>query len=216
MGSALRIRSQSSLKRLSPLYFMSVGALSLFYIHIQTVPSNGLACGKGGFAMDYEFFMEKALEGARQALTEGEFPVGCVMACEGRVLVTGRRRRSTTEQRNELDHAEMLALERLVNVGGNIQRDKVIVFSTLEPCLMCYGALIVNGIRHIVYAYEDVLGGGTGLQLKSLAPFYQEMEIEIVPGILRQRSLDLFKKFFSDPHNDYLRGSILAQHALDE
>ncbi len=108
----------------------------------------------------------------------------------------------------------MLALRRLVELGGKIDRSKVVVFSTLEPCLMCYAALIVNGIRHIVYAYEDVLGGGTGLELTNLNPFYKEMKVVIVPGILRHESLGLFKKFFSDPRNDYLRGTLLAEHAL--
>jgi len=166
--------------------------------------------------MDDTFFMGKALEQAHQALDTGEFPVGCVMAYEDRVLVTGSRRHSTTEQRNELDHAEILALRRLVDMGGSIQREKVAVFSTLEPCLMCYSALIVNGIRRIVYAYEDVLGGGTKLDLKGLTPFYQDMEIEVVRGIGRQQSLGLFRKFFSNPQNDYLRGSVLAKHTLGE
>lgn len=166
--------------------------------------------------MDDRFFMGKALEQAHRALDTGEFPVGCVMAYEDRVLVTGSRRRSTTEQRNELDHAEILALRKLVDMGGSVQRERVAVFSTLEPCLMCYSALIVNGIRRIVYAYEDVLGGGTKLDLKGLTPFYQDMEIEVVRGVRRQQSLDLFKKFFSHPQNDYLRGSVLAKHALGE
>ena len=166
--------------------------------------------------MNDTFFMGKALEQAHQALDAGEFPVGCVMAYEDRALVTGSRSHSTSEQRNELDHAELLALRRLVDLGGRIPREKVAVFSTLEPCLMCYSALIVNGIRRIVYAYEDVLGGGTRLDLKGLTPFYQDMDIEVVGGIRRQQSLDLLKRFFFNPQNDYLRGSVLAQHVLGE
>lgn len=165
--------------------------------------------------MDYQFFMGKAIEEAEQALYTGEFPVGCVMVYEDRVLVTGSRRRSSSAKRNELDHAEMLALRRLVDMEEDIEREKVTLFSTLQPCLMCYSALIVNGIRTIVYAYEDVLGGCTELDLKSLTPYYQEMEVAVFSGILRQQSLDLFKGFFSDPHNDYLRGTVLAQHALN-
>ena len=108
----------------------------------------------------------------------------------------------------------MVALRRLVDTGQHIERENITVFSTLEPCLMCYSALVVNGIRRIVYAYEDVLGGGTKLDLKSLTPFYKEMKIQVVAGILRQESLELFERFFSNPDNDYLQGSLLAQHAL--
>jgi len=166
--------------------------------------------------MDYEVYMEKALEEAYQALSMGEFPVGCVMVYEDRVLVTGARSHSEPESQNELDHAEMLALRRLIDLEDGIDRAKVAVFSTLEPCLMCYAALIVNGIRKIIYAYEDVFGGGTSVDLKGLSPLYAEMKTEIVSGILRHESVTLVKEFFSDPRNDYLRGSLLAQHALNE
>jgi len=166
--------------------------------------------------MDYERFMGKALEAARQALGMGEFPVGCVMVYEDKVLVTGARRHSMPQSQNELDHAEISALRRLIDLGEGLDRAKVTLFSTLEPCLMCYAALIVNGIRNIIYAYEDVLGGGTGLDLTGLNPFYREMEVNIVPGVLRHESLILFKQFFSDPRHEYLRDSLLAGHAMSQ
>ncbi len=166
--------------------------------------------------MDYEFFMSRALEEAHQALSVGEFPVGCVMVYENRVLVTGARHHSTPDNRNELDHAEILALRRLVDIGEDIDREKITLFSTLEPCLMCYAALILNGIRRIVYAYEDVMGGGTNLNLKRLNPFYRDMNITVIPHILRQESLKLLKEFFADPPNDYLKESLLAQYTLNQ
>ncbi len=166
--------------------------------------------------MDYEFFMSRALEEAHQALSVGEFPVGCVMVYENRVLVTGARHHSTPDNRNELDHAEILALRRLVDIGEDIDREKITLFSTLEPCLMCYAALILNGIRQIVYAYEDVMGGGTNLNLKRLNPFYRDMNITVIPHILRQESLKLLKEFFADPPNDYLKESLLAQYTLNQ
>ena len=166
--------------------------------------------------MDYEFFMSKALEEARQALSMGEFPVGCVIVYENGVLVTGTRHDSGPDNQNELDHAEMLALRRLVNIDEEIDREKVTLFSTLEPCLMCYTAIIVNGIRRIVYAYEDVMGGGTNIDLKRLNPFYRDMKITVIRHVLRQESLKLIKEFFSDPQRDYLKGSLLAQYTLNQ
>jgi len=164
--------------------------------------------------MDYEFFMSKALEEAHQALSMGEFPVGCVMVYEDRVLVTGARHHSTPDNQNDLDHAEMVALRRLVGLEKKIDREKATLFSTLEPCLMCYAALILNGIRQIVYAYEDVMGGGTNIDLERLNPFYKDMEITVIPHVLRQDSLMLVKKFFSDPQRGYLKGTLLAQYTL--
>ncbi len=166
--------------------------------------------------MDYEFFMSKALEEAHQALSMGEFPVGCVIVYENRVIVTGARHHSVQDDQNELDHAEMLALRRLVDLEEKIDREKVTLFSTLEPCLMCYTAIIVNGIRRIVYAYEDVMGGGTNLDLKRLNPYYSNMKITITPNVLRGESLKLLKKFFSDPKSRYLKGSLLAQYTMEQ
>jgi tRNA(adenine34) deaminase len=107
----------------------------------------------------------------------------------------------------------MLALRQLVDQRWEIDREKVTVFSTLEPCLMCCGALLVNGIRRVVYAYEDVMGGGTSLDFKKLGPLYN-VDLVITPHILRQESLALLKTFFSDPKNDYLRGTLLAEYTL--
>jgi tRNA(adenine34) deaminase len=168
----------------------------------------------GGPKMDDAFYMRKALEEAEQALDMGEFPVGCVMVCDNSVLVTGARYHSTSHSHNELDHAEMLALRRLIDSGTDVERERVILFSTLEPCLMCYSAVILNGIRQIVYAYEDVMGGGTNIDLKRLKPFYRDMRVSVKPHVLREESLVLFKKYFSDPKNTYLRGTLFAEYTL--
>jgi tRNA(adenine34) deaminase len=84
----------------------------------------------------------------------------------------------------------------------------------MEPCLMCLGALLLNGIGEVVYAYEDVMGGGTGIDLAGLTPLYQDRKISIVPHILRQESLDLFRTFFKNPENSYWEGSLLAKYTL--
>ena len=164
--------------------------------------------------MDQKYFMKRALEEAAQALKTGEFPVGCVFAYEDKVLVTGSRHNSTPDKFNELDHAEMAALRKLAGLGNAIDRNKIVALSTLEPCLMCYSALIVNGIRNIVYGFEDVMGGGTSLDLANLNPLYKEMRIKVSGGVLRKESQALLKAFFSDPSNHYLKGTLLAQHAL--
>ena len=81
---------------------------------------------------------------------------------------------------------------------------------------MCYGALLLNGIHNIVYGYEDVMGGGTNLPLSGLNPLYQQMEVVILPHVLRKECLALFKKFFADPSNSYWRQSQLADYTLGQ
>jgi len=164
--------------------------------------------------MDHNYFMKKALEQAEQALEAGEFPVGCVLVYQDQIMQTGARRRSVGSHRNEVDHAEIVALRRLSELGDSIDHRRITAYSTLEPCLMCYGALILAGIGEIVYAYEDIMGGGTGCELTRLTPLYRDSSLKVVPGILRAESLQLFKDFFADPANDYLKPSLLAEYTL--
>jgi tRNA(adenine34) deaminase len=167
-----------------------------------------------GMVMDYDYYMTKALQQAAVALAAGEFPVGCVMVCEDRIIATGARKNTTGNSTNEVDHAEMIALRRLYDLETKINFKKVVLFSTLEPCLMCFGALLISDIRKIVFAYEDAMGGGTHCDLSKLPPLYKENQISIIPHILRKESLHLLKTFFSNPENTYLNDSHLATYTL--
>ena len=164
--------------------------------------------------MDYDYYMKNALQQAEAALAAGEFPVGCVMVYENRIIATGARENSTGDCTNEVDHAEMIALRRLCDLETKINLKKVTLFSTLEPCLMCFGALMISNIGKIIFAYEDAMGGGTQCDFTKLPPLYKEKQISVIPNILRQKSLQLLKAFFSNPENIYLKDSFLATYTL--
>ena len=100
--------------------------------------------------MDDEHFMKKALEQARMALAAGEFPVGCVMVLGKDIIATGIREGTGGSGLNEVDHAEIMALRNLSRLDHKVNMQEVTVFSTLEPCLMCFGALLISGIGRIV------------------------------------------------------------------
>lgn len=159
-------------------------------------------------------FMEQALKQAELAFSAGEFPVGCVIADETKILAVGSRQGTAGGRANETDHAEMVALRRLVDVGRDETAGPLSVFCTMEPCLMCFGAILISGIHRIVYAYEDVMGGGTGCDLSRLPALYRGTPVEIVPYVMRARSLALFKAFFSRPDNPYWKYSVLADYTL--
>ena len=163
----------------------------------------------------HEYFMEQALREARSAFEAGEFPVGCVVVYRDKVVACGRRKNSHG-QVNELDHAEMVALRNLLSDTRQIDPGDVTIYSTMEPCLMCFSALLVNGVSKYVYSYEDVMGGGMNLPLNMLAPLYSEMEVSIVRDVLREKSLQLFKDFFSAPGCDYLKDTLLASYTLEQ
>ncbi len=162
--------------------------------------------------------MQIALEQAEEALTQGEFPVGAIFVYEDQVVASGRREHSQerNDTVNEIDHAEIVALRNLLNQSTTIPLAEITIYSTMEPCLMCYSTMILNGIRKIVYGYEDVMGGGTNLPLQQLNPLYKEMHIELVPDVLREQSLSLFKRFFSNPANNYWKDSLLSSYTLNQ
>jgi tRNA(adenine34) deaminase len=164
--------------------------------------------------MDYEYYMKKALKQAQKALDAGEFPVGCVLVHQNRVLATGARKGTIGQFPNEIDHAEMIALKRLADMTIAANRMKIVLFTTMEPCLMCLGAMMLSGISEVVYAYEDVMGGGTRCDLSKMTPLYKNNPITIVPHILRKDSLKLFKTFFNHPENSYWQNSLLAEYTL--
>jgi tRNA(adenine34) deaminase len=161
-------------------------------------------------------FMGKALALAEEALDAGEFPVGCVVVHEGRVVAGGARAGSVGPGANEVDHAEILALRQLARQTAPPGLGEAAIYCTMEPCLMCFGAIVLAGIGRIVYAYEDVMGGGTGIDPAHLGPLYRNSAVQVVSGIRRAESLALFRRFFAKPENEYWRGSLLAAYTLEK
>jgi len=177
-------------------------------------------------------WMKQALALGEKALEAGEFPVGCILVSGNSVVGSGARQHSKLGQLNELDHGEIVAIRDWLSRGA-AREGVVSAYCTMEPCLMCLGALILNGVNRIVYAYEDVMGGAAGLDRsepltaewkksnsamdKSILQehLYCADTIEIVGGVCRRESLALFKKFFQDERNSYWKGSLLARYTLN-
>lgn len=168
--------------------------------------------------MDHQKYMQIALGQAREALEQGEFPVGAVLVHGDTVVASGQRlhTKGWDVAVNEIDHAEIVALRKYLSQDTAADMAELVVYSTMEPCLMCFSTMILNGIRNIVYAYEDVMGGGSNLPLKQLNPLYAEMEITVTPNVLREQSLALFQQFFSNPDNMYWKDSLLANYTLKQ
>jgi len=160
--------------------------------------------------------MTAALAQAGKALARGDFPVGCVIADGDRIVASGHRSGTAHGGRNELDHAEIVALRALEQVDPALERSALTAYCTLEPCLMCFGALMIAGIGRIVFAYEDPMGGGTGCPRQALPPLYRDHVMKIVGGVGRADSLNLFKQFFRNPNQSYLAGTFFAQSVLNE
>jgi len=167
---------------------------------------------------EHEHYMGLALKKAEAALKKGEFPVGCVVVIDNRVIADSSRQGTagTNNIFSEIDHAEIICLKNIEQANSKHDLSKAVLFCTMEPCLMCFGAILIAGIKKIVYAYEDAMGGGTSCDLAKLPPLYKQSSIEVVPGIMREQSLDLFSRFFNRRGNQYWKDSFLETYTIEQ
>lgn len=162
----------------------------------------------------HQQYMHAAITQAQEALNLGEFPVGCVIAGPEGILASGQREGSILNGGSETEHAEIIALRHLNQNYPDRPREDLVIYSTMEPCLMCFGAILISGITAIVYAYEDAMGGATSCDLQALPPLYANSGVVITPHVMREESLALFKCFFSRPGNTYWKNSFLESYTL--
>ncbi|RJQ86510.1 MAG: nucleoside deaminase [Desulfobacteraceae bacterium] len=164
----------------------------------------------------HQTHMRQALLLARQALDQDEFPVGCVVTYGDKIIASGERSHTRQAVPSEIEHAEMRALRHLETLDPMMDRGRMTLYATLEPCLMCFGAILISGIGALVYAYEDAMGGGTGCDRAALPELYRCNGLNIVPGVCREESLALFRSYFSRPHLIYWRDSLLSRYTLGQ
>jgi tRNA(adenine34) deaminase len=142
----------------------------------------------------YEAFMRLALDEARQALHLGEVPVGAVLARGDDVIATGFNQ--PIHALDPTGHAEIVALRRAAHLEGNYRLPGTTLYVTLEPCLMCVGAIVNARVSSLVYGAPEPKTGSIRslLDVTTLAVNHR---FEIVCGVLedecRQIVLDFFK-----------------------
>lgn len=137
--------------------------------------------------------MEIALQLAEEAYYHNEVPVGAVIVYDGEIIGRGRNR--MVELESSLAHAEILSIKDAEENNKHLL-NKSTIYITLEPCPMCYGAIIISKIKHIIYSTEDSVLGccGSVIDLSSIGRFpHQPL---ITSGILKEKSKELLKSFF--------------------
>ena len=138
----------------------------------------------------HEMFMRKALEEAKLAEEEGEIPVGAVVVCKDRVIA---RAHNQTERLNDVTaHAEMLAITSATSMLGGKYLDDCTLYVTMEPCVMCGGALAWAQLGELVYGAADPHRGYARLTPSVLHP-----KTKVSGGVLAEECGDLVKEFFA-------------------
>lgn len=144
---------------------------------------------------NHEYWMEKALKLAKKAETYGEVPVGAiVVSSDGQLISSGYNKRESIP--SPLGHAELIALHSAARKLGGWRLVDCSLYVTLEPCIMCSGALVQARIKNLVYGATDPKGGGiSSLYTIGTDPRLNH-QINIIEGIKKEESTQLLKEFF--------------------
>jgi tRNA(adenine34) deaminase len=136
-----------------------------------------------------ELYMRKALQEAELAYEEGEIPIGAVIVCQDRVI---SRAHNLTETLHDVTaHAEMQAITAAANqLGGKYLKDCTL-YVTVEPCVMCAGALGWSQMSRVVYGASDEKRG-----YEKYAPHAMHPKCEITRGVLEEECRSLMQRFF--------------------
>lgn len=141
---------------------------------------------------DDTYFMKEALRQARLAYDAGEIPIGAVVTWDTKIISRGHNQ---TEQLNDSTaHAEMIALTAAFNTLGSKYLTEATLYVTVEPCLMCSGALYWSKIGRIVYGASDVKNGYKKTAGENW-PFHPKTQL--THGILAEDCAQLMKDFFA-------------------
>lgn len=136
-----------------------------------------------------DYFMREAIKEAEKALDIGEVPVGAVIVCQNRIIA--RAHNQTEKLTDATAHAEMLAVTSAANYLGSKYLNECSLFVTLEPCVMCAGALHWVQLQRLVFGATDVQRGYSLAKSPLLHP-----KTDVMKGVMAVESKELLDIFF--------------------
>lgn len=142
-----------------------------------------------------EIWMQEAIIEARKAESEGEVPVGAILLLNEKIV--GRGHNSPIRLNDPTAHAEILALRQAARNGTNYRLSGSVLIVTIEPCIMCVGAMIQARVEAVVYGAEDPKAGAIRSQFQVEDWRRLNHIFQVSSGILQDECADLMKKFFA-------------------
>ncbi len=140
--------------------------------------------------MNYELYMGEALAEARRALARGERPIGAVAVVDEAMV--GRAQDRVVEMNDPTAHAVVVALREAARRLGRQRLGDATIFTTLEPCAMCVGALLESDVEAVVFALPDREDGAAGTVLQLAQHDALRRRLRVVSGIRRDEAEELF------------------------
>ena len=146
--------------------------------------------------------MEAALEEARRALAAGEVPIGAVLVIEGAIVSRGFNQPIAAS--DPTAHAEVLALREAARKVGNYRLPAATVYVTVEPCLMCVGALVHARVREVVYGAAEPKTGAVESTIRGLESPGLNHRFAVTAGVLEEPCRELMQQFFREKRRETL------------
>ena len=144
----------------------------------------------------HERFMELALEEADKAKMLDEVPVGAIIVKDGTVISKAHNLRENTKDATA--HAELLAIKKACEVLGSWRLIDCEMYVTLEPCLMCSGAILLSRIKKLYIGAMDPKAGAAGSVINVFEDYWFHHKCEINKGILKDKCSLILKEFFKN------------------
>lgn len=138
--------------------------------------------------------VDLALVEARRAADAGEVPIGAVVVLDG--MVIARAHNAPITLRDPTAHAEVLALRAAARETGNYRLERTIVYTTVEPCLMCCGALVHARVARLVYGAADPKAGAAASLYRILDDGRLNHRVEVTAGVRAEECAALLTEFF--------------------
>ena len=142
----------------------------------------------------HDTYMREALALALQAEAAGEAPVGAVVVAGGEIA--GRGRNSSISECDPTAHAEVLALRDAARKLGNYRLEDAALYVTLEPCVMCAGALVTARIQTLVFGARDLRFGGVRSKFRLADSDLLNHRVEVIEGVMAVECVEVLKRFF--------------------
>ena len=138
--------------------------------------------------------MKEALKEAELAALEDEVPIGCVIVRDNKIISKAHNMRDKTN--NPIGHAEILAIKKASEVVNDWQLVDCTLYVTIEPCIMCAGAIIQSRIPRIVYGAAEPRGGAFGSSINVLTANDINHHPEVIKGVLEEECSSIIKNYF--------------------
>ncbi len=145
-------------------------------------------------------FMKEAIKEAKKAELVDEVPIGCVIVKDGKIISRGHNIRETKQ--NPIGHAEIIAITKASKKLSSWRLDGCDIYITLEPCIMCSGAIIQSRIKHIYFGAFDPKGGAIGSSINVLEANNINHHPEVTSGVLQEECSSLLTNYFKNKRKE--------------